>query len=201
MRSRTAYAAWRRTGLLDQTAGQTTRPKIARPKMPRLIRLIRPRLAKRPVKTLYENRQLAILVSRPGCRFLREWPPGAGDRQRAVRGYSDQCDKRPSGARRPRVITLHLVMRLMQNPVADLSMGRAPARTDPAGSADRCLRMHAAEHHQGRITFVSEPVTGNRHDMAKLKGSPLHGLSPTAEDLQVIIPRRDRASLLQGEFG
>jgi hypothetical protein len=24
---------------------------------------------------------------------------------------------------------------------------------------------------QGRITFVSEPVTGNRHDMAKLKGS------------------------------
>ena len=24
---------------------------------------------------------------------------------------------------------------------------------------------------QGRITFVSEPVTGNQHDMAKLKGS------------------------------
>jgi DDE superfamily endonuclease/Helix-turn-helix of DDE superfamily endonuclease len=24
---------------------------------------------------------------------------------------------------------------------------------------------------QGRVTFVSEPVTGNRHDMAKLKGS------------------------------
>ena len=24
---------------------------------------------------------------------------------------------------------------------------------------------------QGRITFVSEPVTGNKHDMAKLKGS------------------------------
>ena len=24
---------------------------------------------------------------------------------------------------------------------------------------------------QGRITFVSKPVTGNRHDMAKLKGS------------------------------
>jgi len=24
---------------------------------------------------------------------------------------------------------------------------------------------------QGRITFVSEPVTGNEHDMAKLKGS------------------------------
>ena len=24
---------------------------------------------------------------------------------------------------------------------------------------------------QGRLTFVSEPVTGNQHDMAKLKGS------------------------------
>ena len=24
---------------------------------------------------------------------------------------------------------------------------------------------------QGRITFVSDPVTGNQHDMAKLKGS------------------------------
>ncbi len=52
---------------------------------------------------------------------------------------------------------------------------------------------------QGRITFVSEPVTGNKHDMAKLKGS-VHRLPPTAEDLQVIILRRNRALLLQGEF-
>jgi hypothetical protein len=119
---------------------------------------------------------------------------------------------------------------------------------------------------QGRITFVSEPVTGNKHDMAKLKGSAaeeilkkaggvfgdkgfigtgyittpirkpecrellqwehewkqsgkflprpsrarrrhledmadsLHRLPPAAEDVYVIVPRRNRALLLQGEF-
>ena len=118
----------------------------------------------------------------------------------------------------------------------------------------------------GRITFVSEPVTGNRHDMAKLEGSDvekilrkaggafgdkgfigtdyvttpirkpqcrqllqwehewdnqvrflprasrarrrylediadsLHRLPSTAEDLQVIIPCRNRAIFLQREF-
>ncbi len=129
---------------------------------------------------------------------------------------------------------------------------------------------------QGRITFVSEPVTGNKHDMAKLKGSAveeilkkaggvfgdkgfigtdyittpirkpecrellqwehkwnnqvssyrapveravatlktgrarrrhledmadsLHRLPSAAEDLYVIVPSRNRALLLQGEF-
>ena len=119
---------------------------------------------------------------------------------------------------------------------------------------------------QGRITFVSEPVTGNQHDMAKLRGSDaerilkkaggvfgdkgfigtdyittpirkpecrellqwehewnnqvssfrapvdrgdrhledmadaLHRLSSAVEDFRVIISRRNRALLLQGEF-
>ena len=118
----------------------------------------------------------------------------------------------------------------------------------------------------GRITFVSDPVTGNQHDMAKLKGSDaekilkkaggvfgdkgfvgtdyittpirkpecrellrwehewnnqvssfrapveravatlktladsFHRLPSAVEDLQVIIPRRNRAPLLQREF-
>jgi DDE superfamily endonuclease/Helix-turn-helix of DDE superfamily endonuclease len=33
---------------------------------------------------------------------------------------------------------------------------------------------------QGRITFVSEPVTGNQHDMAKLKGSDVEKILKTA---------------------
>ena len=33
---------------------------------------------------------------------------------------------------------------------------------------------------QGRITFVSEPVTGNRHDMAKLKGSAVETILENA---------------------
>src|SRR5262249_55881851 len=39
---------------------------------------------------------------------------------------------------------------------------------------------------------------GYRHleDLA----DPLHRLSPAAQDLQIIIPRRNRALLLQGEF-
>ena len=119
---------------------------------------------------------------------------------------------------------------------------------------------------QGHITFVSEPVTGNQHDMKKLKGpaaekilkkaggvfgdkgfigtdyitTPIrkpkcrellqwehewnnqvssyrapveravatlktwrilsHRLSSAPEDLQVVIPRRNRALLFQGEF-
>jgi Helix-turn-helix of DDE superfamily endonuclease len=33
---------------------------------------------------------------------------------------------------------------------------------------------------QGRITFVSEPVTGNKHDMAKLKGSAVEKILKAA---------------------
>ena len=42
----------------------------------------------------------------------------------------------------------------------------------------------------GRITFVSEPVTGNRHDMAKLKGRP------SSKRLAVSSETRDLSGLI-----
>jgi hypothetical protein len=38
---------------------------------------------------------------------------------------------------------------------------------------------------QGRITFVSEPVTGNRHDMAKLDGSDVEKILKKAGGVRV----------------
>ena len=45
----------------------------------------------------------------------------------------------------------------------------------------------------GRITFVSEPVTGNRHDMAKLKGS---NARPSSKRLAESSETRDSSGLI-----
>src|SRR5690348_13164670 len=47
--------------------------------------------------------------------------------------------------------------------------------------------------------FFPRPSRTGRRDLEDM-ADPLHRLSPTAEDLQVVIPRRYRTLFLQGEF-
>ena len=49
--------------------------------------------------------------------------------------------------------------------------GRASASYGPGNTRPRATDHSIITNLAGRITFASEPVPGNQHDMAKLKGS------------------------------